>query len=343
MPFFNMITEIFSLFLPFATTAAVCGALLWGTHWILIGRHPEIGNERMFPRQLVMLGLTLAGTVALVLALPVSDSSRNQVIGLIGLVISGIFAFSSSTIFTNLMAGIMLRVTKPFRTGDFVSVGNHFGRVAERGLLDTEIQTESRELLALPNTYLITNPVSVVRTSGTIVSVKLSLGYDIHHSEVESLLMDAVKKSGLDEPFIQILELGDHSITYKANGLLTDIKILLTARSTLCRSILDTLHNHGIEILSPAYMNQRRLSDEMKVIPRQMIQELSKEIPVAEEVVFDKAEQAEQAEKEKQQFIAAIEECQKALEGASGKDKKRLEEKMEECRERLKLLEHDPG
>ena len=64
-----------------------------------------------------MLGLTLGSLVALVLAFPVSESSRNQIIGLIGLLLSGIIAFSSSTIFANLMAGIMLRVTRPFGTG----------------------------------------------------------------------------------------------------------------------------------------------------------------------------------------------------------------------------------
>ena len=179
--------------------------------------------------------------MALVLAFPVSESSRNQIIGLIGLLLSGIIAFSSSTIFANLMAGIMLRVTRPFGTGDFVSVNGHFGRVVERGLLDTEIQTEDRELVAFPNTSLITNPVTVVRSSGTIVSVKLSLGYDIHHSRIETLLLDAVKECGLDEPFVQILELGNFAVTYKASGMLVDTKTLLTARSNLCRAVLDTL------------------------------------------------------------------------------------------------------
>jgi high-affinity Fe2+/Pb2+ permease len=83
-------------FIPLIITAFFSVALLFCVHWILIGRHPEMGNERMFPRHLVMLGLTVACVVGTALALPVSDSSRNQLIGLIGLVISGIFAFLSS-------------------------------------------------------------------------------------------------------------------------------------------------------------------------------------------------------------------------------------------------------
>lgn len=339
MSFSTTIIESITPFLPLFATSIFIGLLLWMCHQILIARHPDIGNERLFPRQLAMLGLTLAGVIAIALALPVSESSRNQIIALIGLVISGIFAFSSGTIFANLMAGIMLRVTKPFRTGDFIKVGEYFGRVVERGLLDTEIQTENRELVALPNTYMITNPISVTRSSGTIVSTILSLGYDIHHSKVESLLLDAAKECGLEEPFIQVLELGNYSITYKVSGMLTDVKSLLTARSNLCRYVLDTLHGNRVEIMSPAFMNQRRLPDDLKIIPAEAKQEPLESVPVAEEVVFDKAEEAEQTEKLKQQFLDKILECKTDLEKASEEDKGRLEEIIRECHEQLKAIE----
>jgi small-conductance mechanosensitive channel len=286
-----------------------------------------------------MLGLTLAGVLAIALALPVSDSSRNQIIALIGLVISGIFAFSSSTIFANLMAGIMLRLTKPFRTGDFINVGEHFGRVADRGLLDTEIQTANRELVAIPNTFMITNPVSVTRSSGTIVSATLSLGYDVHHAKVESLLLAATEECGLSESFVQIMELGNYAITYKASGMLTEVKSLLTARSNLYRCVLDTLHENGVEIMSPAFMNQRRLPDDSRIIPAKAKKEPSESVPVAENVVFDKAEEAEQVEKVKQQLMDKIQEGKKDLENASEEDKERIEGMIKECREQLKNIE----
>ncbi|WP_080523613.1 mechanosensitive ion channel family protein [Methyloprofundus sedimenti] len=340
MSFSNTPIESITPFLPLFATLIFIGPLLWVSHQILIARHPDIGNERLFPRQLAMLVLTFAGVIGIALTLPVSESSRNQIIALIGLIISGIFAFSSSTIFANLMAGIMLRVTKPFSTGDFIKVGEYFGRVVERGLLDTEIQTENRELVALPNTYMITNPISVTRSSGTIISTTLSLGYDIHHSKVESLLLDAAKECGLEEPFIQILELGNYSITYKVNGMLTDVKSLLTARSNLCRYVLDTLHGNGVEIMSPAFMNQRRLPEDFKIIPAdEAKQEPIESVSVAEEVVFDKAEKAEQTEKLKQQFLDKIKECKTDLEKASEEDKERLEEIIRESNEQLKALE----
>lgn len=189
MSFLNSIVEFITPYIPLLITALSFGVLLWGAHWILITRHLDLGSERKITRQLIMMGLTLASIVAL--ALPVEPSSRNQIIGLIGLVISAIFAFSSGTVFSNIIAGLLLRVTTPFRIGDFIYVREHFGRVTEKGLFDTEIQAENRELIAIPNIYLVSNPISTVRNSGAIVSVSLSLGYDVHHSQVDSLLIKA--------------------------------------------------------------------------------------------------------------------------------------------------------
>jgi small-conductance mechanosensitive channel len=334
----NSFISFITPFLPLFVTSIIVGVILWGSHLILIARHPELGNERLFSRQLSMLGLTFAGILAIALTLPINESSLNQVLALLGLVISGIIAFSSSTIFANLMAGLMLRVTKPFATGDFIDVGEYFGRVVERGLLDTEIQTENRELVAIPNTFMITHPISVTHGSGAIVSTTLSLGYDIHHSKVDSLLLDAAQKCGLEDPFVQVLELGNYSITYKVSGKLTDVKSLLTARSNLCRYVLDSVHGGGFEILSPAFMNQRRLPIDLKVIPVKTKQKPKESSQTAEEVVFDMAEKAEQVEKNKQQLLDTVQVYKEKLETASEGDKKSIQKNIDDILEQLKAF-----
>jgi len=339
MSFLTTIIETSIRVLPFLGTVIAVAVLLWGADRILIRRHPELGNERLFSRQLVMLGLTLAGVVAIALALPVSENTRIQIIGLIGLVISGVIAFSSSTIFSNIMAGMMLRVTKPFQTGDFIDVGDHFGRVVERGLMDTEIQTENRDLVALPNMFMITHPVSVVQSSGAIISTILSLGYDIHHSGVEPLLLEAAKECGLEEPFVQILEIGNYSVSYKISGLLTDVKTLLTVRSNLRKEVLDALHGNQIEIMSPTFMNQRKLPDGVKIIPPLPDLKPTENVTVAEDIAFDKADQAEQIEVEKQRLLAIIQASQKALEDDPEVEKESIQEIIRETREKLKLID----
>ena len=248
----DIIYQHIDTYIPFLFIIATLTGILWAVHWLLIARHDTIKNEQLFSRQLIMLGLTLVALLITVLNLPINESSRNQLIDLFGLLLSGIFAFSSTTVVTNLFAGLVIRFNKPFEIGDFIRVGDHFGRVMERGLFDTEIQSEKRNLISIPNTYLITHPIATTQRSGAIVSVSLSLGYDVHHTQVERLMIDAAEQSGLTEPFVHITELGDYSVTYQISGVLEDIKALITARSRLYHFVLDVLRReHRRRLIGP--------------------------------------------------------------------------------------------
>ena len=330
-------------FVPLLITVLGVTAVLWAAHILLIVHQRELGSEKLFPRLLTMMGMTLVGMVMIVLALPVESDTRNQIIGLIGLVISAVFAFSSGNIFANLMAGILLRVTSPFRVGDFIQVGEHFGRVAERGLFDTEVQSENRELIAFPNTFLVTNPISRVRNSGAIVSASLSLGYDLNHHIIRPLLLEASLASGLEEPFVHVKELGDFSITYRVSGVLTEVKGLITARSNLRIAVLNILHREGIEIVSPGFMNQRVLDGSGKILPeiatRKEKRTASAEKVVAEEVMFDKAEQAENFNLEKSKLLQSITSFEEQLKDADKDEKSVISLEIEHLKEQMVTLE----
>lgn len=335
----NQLFEKIIVLLPLIGTICAVLLLLWGVFWMLLQRRPELASEQKFPRQLLVLVLAVVGLVAIALALPVGESTRNQIIGLIGILISGVIAFSSTTIIGNLMAGIMLRITMPFKTGDFIRIGNHFGRVAERGLFDTELQTEQRELVALPNSYLISTPINVVRSSGTIISINLSLGYETHHSRIEALLLDAAREAGLGDPFVQLVELGDHAITYRVSGLLKEVKEQLTVRSSLARKVLDRLHGERIEVVSPTFVNQRRLAETTQILPPHIIEPSSAASSIPEAIMFDKAEQAEQRDKRRQQLETQLQELKTQLTSAQGEDKQVLEKSIEQLRQNIVELE----
>lgn len=339
----NSIIESAISFLPFMGIAIAVSLTVWIVHWFLIGRHPDLGNEKKFPRQLMMLGLFFLSLLVVVFALPISESSRNQVLGLMGILISGILALSSTTIVSNLIAGVLLRNTKPFKIGDFIRVGDHFGRVSERGLFDTEIQTEERELIDLPNTYLISKPVTTIRGTGAVVSASLSLGYDIGHAQIEPLLIKAAEMSGLEEPFVHILELGNYAVTYRISGILPESKRFITARTKLYRHVLDTLHQRKIEIMSPAYMNQRRLGENQLVLPAGVQAASSNETECAsDDIVFDKAERAETLENEKNKLTENIEKLEIALKAVNEKgEKDAIKKDIERNRQRLKDIQQD--
>lgn len=333
--------EVLRSFFPLAAALAATGLLLKAMYWLLIGRHPDMGDERKFPRQLALLVLAVFGLVIGVLLLPVSENARNQLIGLVGIIISGVIAFSSTTIIANLTAGLLLRITKPFGVGDFIRIGDYFGRVSERGLFDTEIQTETRELISLPNSYCLKNPVATILGSGTIISATLSLGYDVAHKRVEDLLVEAARTCGLREPFVHILELGNFSVTYRVSGLLQEAKRLITVQSQLHGCVLDILHSQGVEIMSPAFMNQRQLEKGTRVIPpHPVVETTTKAATDAEDIAFDKAEKAEQQELEKQRLTEEIAALDAAIKESADEEQKKSDlAKLEEKREQLKHLQ----
>ena len=211
---------------------------------------PERGGYR---GQLIFFLVVLVSVLAIVVSVPLETEIRKELFQLVGIVLSAGLALSSTTFLGNLIAGGMLRTVRHFELGDWVRVGEHFGRVTERGLLHTEIQTADRDLTTLPNLMLATEPVKVVRKSGTIVSASVGLGYDVPHARVEEGLIAAANALDLTEPYVAVEELGDFAVTYRVAGKLTEVDELLSRRSRLRRRILDELHERGIEIMSPHF------------------------------------------------------------------------------------------
>jgi small-conductance mechanosensitive channel len=270
MDFLHQIyTALPNLLLALSVIAMVL-VFLWVANWILLRRNRQMGEERRFSRRITMLVFTVVGIVVVLLLLPVSHERRDQLVTLLGLILTAVIAIASTTFVANAMAGLMLRTVQAFRPGDFVRVGGHFGRVTERGLFHTEIQTE--------------------------------------------------------------------------------VKQLLTARSHVRSQILDTLHEAGIEIVSPAYMNQRRLGEKDRVLPpdsslvSKPVEKAVDEVP--EELIFDKAEEAERLEQlrlERDKLLMEITELENSLKAADGAERSRLESDLQRRRSRCEAIAREVG
>ena len=246
---------------------------------------------------------------------------------------------SSTTFIGNAFAGIALKLRRSFKPGDFIEVDGIFGRVTEQGLFHTEIQTIDRGLTTLPNMTLESNSLKVTRQSGTIIGVECSLGYDVNRLKIEEALLKAAEKCGLKEPFVHILTLGDFSIVYKVHGLLENVKSIVSAKSRLTGQVIDSLHEAGIEILSPNFMNQKQVGDTV-FIPKKYrtnnIAVLEENTP--EDVIFDKAEEAGKIEKRKELLAEDKEKIKKGHEDLRSADNQAQKEKLEKKLEKTKEL-----
>jgi small-conductance mechanosensitive channel len=293
--------------------------------------------ELQFRYQLMMLALTLAGGLAILITLPINDTLRGQLLSLIGILLSAAIALSATTFIGNILAGIMLKVVRGARPGDFITIGDLTGRVTEMDLLHTQVQTEFRDLVTVPNLFMVTQPLHVVRASGTIIHTDVSLGYDVHHERATEALLEGATASGLKDVFVQVRNLGDFSIVYRVAGLLEDVQSLITARSNLRREVLNGLHGAGIEIVSPNFMNTRSLGDHERFLPeRYRAQGVGQRDEArAEEVAFDVAEEAASIEGLRSTLTAIEDELERLKKDKPGD----YEEKLDRLKSQKNRLE----
>ena len=188
---------------PLTAVLLVGGGGLYFLNRRMVRRSAEIPAEGTFRRQLVLSILGVVFLVAVIISAPLNPDNTHDLIALFGVALTGVIALSSTTVASNAMAGVMLRIVRNFRRGDYIRAGDYLGRVTERGLLHTEIQNERSDLITLPNLYLVNNPVTVIRPSGTFISAQVSLGYDLQHDDLE----DLIKVSRFREEPIELIAL----------------------------------------------------------------------------------------------------------------------------------------
>ena len=271
--------------------AGIVAAVMFASRLVRLRGEARVIKDHL-RQQLLQAALWALAAVLFILVLPISDQMKTQLLTLSGILGSALIGLASTTFVGNAMAGLMLSALGNLQAGDFLRVGEHFGRISDRGLFHTEIQTEDRRLTSLPNLYLVTNPIEVVPSSGTIVAASVSLGYDISRTRIEEALLLAAERVELKDAFVQIKDLGDHSVTYRVAGVLDRVGSLISSHSKLRAQMMDCLHESGVEIVSPTFESHRSYPTERSFMPGLgEVQDLP-ERGAMEQIVFDKADLA---------------------------------------------------
>ncbi len=334
----NLVREGATVIAPTAAALVAVLLVLAVIGRVLERRRLHSGAPRV-ASQFVMGVLYFLGLLVIILVLPVTDATRGQLYTLLGIVVSASLALSSTTILGNAIAGLQIRFIggHNLRIGDYVRVEGQVGRVTEMGILATVIQTETRDLTALPNLWIVARPATVVQRSGTIVSTTVTLGYDVPHPKATAAMLEAAERIGLSNPFVRIEALGNFSVSYKVAGVLTDVMRLLETFSQLRKSVLNSLHAAGIEIVSPNLMSSRAFSPTKKFVPEPSSETDSYEPIRGDEIVFDEASAAAERENQRETIRKTLKEANARRDAALNPVKRkaltaevaRLEKKLE--------------
>ncbi|MDK2979107.1 MAG: hypothetical protein PWP52_1821 [Bacteroidales bacterium] len=332
----NQLSNLFSSVIYPLIIIIIIVLLIIANRWIF-SRIKKSKDSLIVTRQTIAMFIVLVGLLAFILNLPIEKELKGQLLSFFGIIISAAIALSSTTVLGNLMAGLMNNSMKRYRMGDLINIGDLTGRVTRKNIFHTEIQLEDSNFVTIPNLYMASYPVKLTRKTNTVISITVSLGYDNPQTKIEKSLKEAALDAGLTDPYMYIINLGDFSVSYKIHGFLDDANKFFSTTSLLRSKVMDHLHKDNIEIVSPTFMNQRRV-DETTFIPKVIVQkeEPEQEEKSPEELIFDKATEAEAIEKKKE-YLNEIEEKIDQLNEKNKKTKDKVEsEEYKRTIERLK-------
>jgi len=189
--------------------------------------------------------------------LPYSDSRIFQGVSVfIGILIS----LGSTALIGNLVSGLVLTYMRPFRSGDFIKIGDVIGTVREKTPFAIRVLTTKNEEVTIPNSNIMsgftTNYSQTARENSLILHTVVTFGYDTPWRQVHELLLTAAARTQhvLEDPAPFILQraLDNFFAEYQINVYVAEEKLMPKIYSDLYENIQDAFKEAGLDITCPA-------------------------------------------------------------------------------------------
>ncbi len=102
-----------------------------------------------------------------VAAIVLSFLSQNAAVAAsIGTLSALVIGFASQNLLGNMIAGMYLSMTRPFKIDDMITVFGNSGKVRDIGLLNCELLMSNGDIMRAPSSSLLTSPV-IIRSENT--------------------------------------------------------------------------------------------------------------------------------------------------------------------------------
>ncbi len=118
---------------------------------------------------------------------------------------------------SNLAAGVLLMVTRPFKTGDYIEAAGNAGTVEMINLLATSLKSIDNKKIIVPNSSLIGNSITnYTAKENRRVDLKIGVSYKSDLRKVREILMEEITANEKvlkdPAPFVGVLEMADSSV-----------------------------------------------------------------------------------------------------------------------------------
>ena len=156
---------------------------------------------------------------------------------------------------SNIAAGVMLVVFRPFKMGQFVELAGYSGTVKSITLFTTEIATLDNVQITIPNGQVWDSAIKNYSAYNTrMIDLTIGVSYSADLKKAETLLMNIItsdpRSHTTPDPFVKVTNLGDSSVDFKVR-VWTNASDNWALKCDIIRAIKDSFDAHGIEIPFP--------------------------------------------------------------------------------------------
>ena len=231
------------------------------------GLHPETTSATR------RIAITLIWLFAVAFAYPFLPGAGSQAFQGISILAGLMLTLGSAGLVTQAMNGLVLVYSRALAKDEYVRIGEVEGTVTDVGALSTKILTPEKEEVTIPNSVVVSSQIKnysrLARTQSATVTASVSIGYDAPWRQVEAMLIAAARRTpGIKpQPAAVVLQrsLADFYVVYELIAAIEDPRQRPTTLSVLLGNIQDEFNEHGVQILSPHYMQQ---PDKPAIVPK---------------------------------------------------------------------------
>ena len=252
-------------------TAGVVLVVTWLLARVVTSTLTQLG-ERLTERRLMLsqlasflrFGIYFFGIfIAVLSAVELRQETVLALSGTAGVALG--FAFKDLA--SSVLAGVTILIDRPFQVGDRIAVGDTYGDVASIGLRSVRIVTLDDNLVTIPNSKFLSDPVASGNAGelNMLVQLDFFIGLDQDTEQAVRLLEEILTASRycyLEKPWtvlVNQVEHGDHfAVRLRAKAYVVDTKYEKVFGSDVTRAFLAALKDEGI---GPPARLVRNLSD----------------------------------------------------------------------------------
>ena len=225
------------------------------TRWI--GRIMQRSLERKEmepPVRMLILRVTKLLLLALTLIMAVDKMGFNVTALVAGVGVAGVgVGLAMQGVLGNLVAGLTIIFTKPFRVGDYIEIHDVHGQVAQIELFSTLLTHADRSKVIIPNRKIVGE---ILHNYGTIRQADMNVGvaYDTNIQEALAVVRDILKRNPrvLKEmtPGVGVSTLADSSINIAIRPWVA-VPDYGAAQAEIYQALLDEFRARNIQLPFP--------------------------------------------------------------------------------------------